>query len=307
VAIDFILDIVQASIIAIALPLVAASLSYVIIPRLKNCAGSKMRRYLSYLITPPSLGNDRTGSPEAGTDQRVSTSWRKDKVRLYFYYLGIALFLTSFMIGEFYEVMIDLLLPVSQGSTGEMRNVISLIFLSPFNVAWNGTLPWMGVITYHETWSWIFFTAAFTDNPNFLSLMIEFMTLISIGVGLVFLAPLAIKRIRQSFIPSLFFFMTGMSIFTKAAISWFAYAIALAFGNVELEYVTLTATASMIPNLSTVIAIGFPIVLAMFALFILLGRKLWKLHYVDTKSRRGFMVYITLSFWLGLVLTILVV
>ncbi|MFW9965329.1 MAG: hypothetical protein ACFFCX_17285 [Candidatus Sifarchaeia archaeon] len=306
-SIDFIISVVLAGIIAVALPIVTAILFYLIVPRLKNGSGSKLRRYFSYLITPPRFGYGENYSRENGVGQKESTLCRQDKIRLYFYYLGIILFLTSFMIGEFYEVMIDLLLPVSQGSTSEMRTATSLIFLSPFNVAWIGTLPWMGVITYHETWSWIFFTAAFTDNPNFLGAIIEFMTVISIVVGLVFLAPLVIKRIRHSFLPSVFFFMTGMSIFTKAAISWFAYAIALAFGNVELEYVTLTANGSMIPDLSNVIAIGFPVILAMFALFIVLGRKLWQLYYTDTKSRRGFMVYVALSFWLGLILTILVV
>ncbi|MHA3964827.1 MAG: hypothetical protein AM325_014960 [Candidatus Thorarchaeota archaeon SMTZ1-45] len=306
-SIDFILGIVQASVIAIALPIVTASLFYVIIPRLKKSTGSTIRRYLSYLITPPYFESNKTSSLKYVIETKKSASWRKDKIRLYFYYLGFALFLSSFMIGEFYEVMIDLLLPVSQGSTGEMRNVTSLIFLSPFNVAWIGTLPWMGVVTYHETWSWIFFTAAFTDNPYFLSTIIGFMTLISIGVGLVFLAPLAIKRIRQAFLSSMFFFMTGMSIFTKAAISWFSYAIALYFGNLELEYVTLTANGSMIPDLSSVIVIGFAIVLVMFGLFIMLGRKLWQQHYTDAKSRKWFTAYITLSFWLVFGITILVV
>jgi hypothetical protein len=234
-------------------------------------------------------------------------SSRADKVRLFFYYLGVVLFLTSFMIGEFYEVMIDLLLPVSQGSTGEMRVALMVSFQSPFSAEWLGSLPWMGVNTYHETWSWIFFTAAFTDNPNFLGSLIGTLTLISIGVGLVFLAPLAIKRIRHSFLPSMFFFMTGMTIFAKAAISWFAYSIALFFGSVELEYITLGATGDMIPGLSNVIAFGFPTVLAMFALFIVLGRKLWRVHYADSKSRTWFLVYIALSFWLGLAITIMVV
>ena len=305
--ITFDLTIFQATIIAIVLPFAALCLFILIIPRLRNGSGSRLRRYLSYLITPPRLGSEISQSPEDDTKLKLVVSSRADKVRLFFYYLGVVLFLTSFMIGEFYEVMIDLLLPVTQGSTGETRIALMVIFQSPFSAEWLGSLPWMGVNTYHETWSWVFFTAAFTDNPSFLSTVIIFLTQISIGVGLVFLAPLAIKRIRHSFLPSMFFFMTGMTIFTKAAISWFAYGIALAFGNAELEYITLGATGDMIPGLSNVIAIGFPIVLAMFTFFIVIGRKLWQVHYADSKSRTWFLVYIALSFWLGLALTIMLV
>lgn len=303
----FDLTIFQATIIAIALPFIALSLFILITPRLRNGSGSRLRRSLSYLITPPRLESEISQSPEDYSEQKSLVSSRADKVKLFFYYLGVLLFLTSFMIGEFYEVMIDLLIPVAQSGTDETRIALMVIFQSPFSAQWLGSLPWIGVNTYHETWSWIFFTAAFTDNPTFLGSLISTLTLLSIGVGLVFLAPLAIKRIRYSFLPSMFFFLTGMTIFTKAATSCFAYAIALAFGNVELEYITLTATGSMISDLSTVIVVIFPIVIAMFALFIVLGRRLWQVHYADSKSRSWFMVYLTLSFWLGVALTIMVV
>jgi hypothetical protein len=45
----------------------------------------------------------------------------------------------------------------------------------------------------------------------------------------------------------------------------------------------------------------------MFALFVVLGRKLWKVHYADSKSRTWFTVFITLSFWIGLLLSMMVV
>lgn len=293
-SIDFILSLEQAIVVAIALPIVALCLFFLVITWLSNGNGSRLRRYLSYLITPPRIDSD-------------TSTWRGDKIKLFFFYLGIILFLTSVVIGEFYEVMIDLILPVTQGNTGEMRIVISVIFQSPFRVEWLGSLPWMGVNTYHETWSWIFFTAAYTDNPVFLSTLIETLTLFSIAVGFVFLAPLAFKRIRQSFLPSMFFFTTGMTIFSKAAISWLGYGIALVFGNAELEYITLGATGDMIPGLINVIVVGIPIVLAMFIFFIALGRKLWQVHFDDSKSRTWFSLYITLIFWLGLAITIMLV
>jgi len=290
-------SVVLANIVALALPIVFLCLFLLLIPSLSDGSKSKARRYLSYLVNPPQLGST---SPN-------DISAKGDRVKLFFYYLGFVLFLTSFVIGEFYEVMLDLILPLTQGSTGEMRNVVSVIFQSPFNAGWFGALPWIGLNTYHETWNWIYFTAALTDNPAFLSQINQTLILFSAGVGVVFLIPLRIKRIRHSFLPSMFFFMTGMAIFSKAAISSLAYALALMIGGVELEYSTFVVTGSMIPNLANFIAVLFLIVLAMFGLFTFLGRRLWKVHYGDSRSRNWFTVYIAMSFWLVLVLTILVV
>ncbi|MFW9768722.1 MAG: hypothetical protein ACFFEM_07845 [Candidatus Thorarchaeota archaeon] len=185
---------------------------------------------------------------------------------------------------------------------------MSVIFLSPFNAGWYGSLPWMsGLNTFHETWQWVYWTAAFTDNPGFLSQMNETLILFSMGVGLVFLIPLGIKRIRQSFMPSLFFFMTATMIFSKAAISSLAYAIALAYGGVELEISLISATGAMIPGLTDFVLVLLLMTLGMFGLFTFLGRRLWKWFYTDAASRKWFTVYIALSFWLSLVLTILVV
>ena len=292
----------QATIIAIALPIVAVCLFILVIPWMKNGSSSKFRRYLSYLVTPP-----RIDSTESETSEQNTTVRRDDKVRLSFYYLAIVLFLVSFMIGEYYEVMIDLLLPVTQGNTGDIRVATSVIFQSPFNAGWVGALPWTGYSTYHETWDWIFFTTALTDNPNFLASIVVSLLLFSIGVGLVFLSPLAIKNIRRSFLPSMFFFMTGMTIFTKAAVGYFAGALKLLYSTLEFEYFPLAVTGDMIPNYSGVMTSCILVVLPMFALFVVLGRKLWKVHYTDSKSKTWFTVYITLTFWIGLLLTMMAV
>ncbi|MHA2358968.1 MAG: hypothetical protein ACXAB5_01740 [Candidatus Thorarchaeota archaeon] len=299
--------VIQASILAIALPIVAVCLFILIIPSLRNGSANKLRRYLSYLVKPPVIDAYNSVSPEDDTEQERVSLWREDKVRLFFYYLGIGLFLISFIIGEFYEVMFDLLIPISQGSTGVVRTATSVIFQSPFSAGWIGALPWSGQITYHETWTWIFFTAPLSDNPHFFETLIIAMLLISIGVGLVFLSPLAIKTIRQSFLPSMFFFMTGMTIFSKVTIGCLAETMALAFRNVQLQYMHIIVTGDMIPNLMELVAIGFLMNLGMFALFLVLGRKLWRVHYTDSKSRTWFMVYVALSFWLGLALTMMVV
>lgn len=296
-----------ATIIALALPIFTVSLCILIIPSLRKSTGSKVRRYLSYLVTPPQIGSLKSYEEEI----QPTALWRQIKIRLFFVYIGIALFLISFMIGEFYQVILDIILPVTQGSTGETRIVTSVIFQSPFSAGWIGSLPWYGTIplpgnfgTYHETWSWIFATAAFTDNPNFLDTIVMIMLLFSAIVGLVFLAPLASKTIRRSFLPSMFFFMTAMMIFTKAAIDCFAQAYALAFCNARIQYGLIVVTGDMIPILVEGIIISLPIILAMLGLFLVIGWKLWKVHYPALESRKWFMVFITLSFWLGLALSI---
>ncbi len=295
----FELPVELAIITAIVLPIVAVCFFIITIPWLKNGGGSRLRRYLSYAITPPQLTSDESVNGDDVQEGGSGLS-RDDKVKLYFYYIGIALFLVSFIIGEFYEVIIDVMIPINQGSTGEYREITSVVFQSFFNAGWVGSMPWFGFSTYHETWDWIFYTAAITDNPHFLAAIVEVLVLFSIGVGIAFLSPLVIKSIRHSFVPSLFFFMTGMTIFTKAAVGYFAGALHLLYSTIVFEYTPLVVTGSMIPNYSGVITSCVLLIVPMFAFFVLLGRKLWKNYYTDSKSKNWFTVYITLVFWIGL-------
>lgn len=289
-----------ATIIAIILPVVVVCLFLILNPWLKTGGESKLRRYLSYLVSPPQIGPTNSEvSPEE--------KWRNTKVKLFFYYLGVVILLASLAIAEFYEVMFDLLLPVSQGSTGEGRIVTTVIIQTPYVAGWFGSLPWSGLMTYHETWNWIFLTAAFTDNPAFLGTIIVVEMLISIGFGLVFLVPLATKRIRQSFLSAMFFFITGMMISSKTAINCLGYALALVFGGAELHYGNMTATGSMIQGVLNVLAFNIPIVLVMFTFFIVLGRKLWRNYYPDPSATRWFMIFVALCFWGSLGITILMV
>ncbi|MFW9768721.1 MAG: hypothetical protein ACFFEM_07840, partial [Candidatus Thorarchaeota archaeon] len=105
-----------ANIAAIGIPVVLLCLFLLLIPSLSDGSKSKARRYLSYLVKPPKLS----------LESREEPSSREDKIRIFFYYLGILLFLIGFMIGELYEVVLDLALPVTQGSTGEMRDIVSV-------------------------------------------------------------------------------------------------------------------------------------------------------------------------------------
>ena len=294
-----------ATLIAVILPVVVVCLCFLIIPSIRKSTGSKIRRYLSYLVTPPPIGSLKSNEPEAW--------WRQVKIRLFFVYLGIGIFLISFMMGEFYQVMIDIMLPVTQSSTGAERIVSSVVFLSPFSAGWVGSMPWYGsfplpglIDTYHEPWQWIFATAVFTDNPNFMDTMVFVMMLFSAIVGVVYLVPLMSKTIRRSFLPSMFFFMTSMMVFTKAAIDAIAQACSLAFLNGQIRIGYLVISGEMVPNLVQGILVGIPIILAMFGLFSLIGWKLWKVHYPDANSRKWFMLFVTFSYWIGLAITMVV-
>ena len=295
-----------AALTAIVLPIIAVCFFILAIPWLKNGSSSRLRRYLSYTITPPRLGAESSTVDSETSEQKSISSMHDDRVKIYFYYLGIALFLISFILAEFYQVMLDASFPVNQSNTGEYRIVTKIVFQSLFNVGWVGSLPWFGVAAYHQTWNWILFTSAITDNPNFLASFVIAMTLFIIGVGIVFLAPLAIKSIRHSFVPAMFFFMTGMTIFTKAAVGYFAGALHLLYGTIEFDYTHIVATGSMIPNFTGVLTSCILLILPMFVFFVFLGRNLWRKFYDDSRSRNWFTVYIALSFWIGLLLTTVV-
>ncbi len=300
----------QATIIAILLPIIIVCVFILINLKMRDGTRSTLRRYISYLIRPLRISSISSMEPKESEIQLRTRLIRNIKVKLFFVYIGIAIFILSFVIGEFYEVVLDLVLPVSQGNTGEMRTVTSVIFQSPFSAGWVGALPWYGQLpmptklsTYHESWSWIFFTAAFTDNPNFLGDITSVLVLFSFVVGLAFLLPLASKTVRRLFLSSKFFFMTGIVTFTKAAIGCFAQAIALTIGS-SIRFGISAVTGNMVPDLIEVISIGFPIVLALFGFFAIVGWKLWQVHYSDSRSRKWFLVFIAMSYWLGLALTI---
>lgn len=85
-----------------------------------------------------------------------------------------------------------------------------------------------------------------------------------------------------------------------------AQAYALAFLNKQISFGLFIITPDLLPGLLQGILFGSPILLAMFGLFLLIGWKLRKVHYPDVNSRKWFMLFISLSFWGGLALTMFV-
>jgi hypothetical protein len=104
----------------------------------------------------------------------------------------------------------------------------------------------------------------------------------------------------------MFFFITGMTIFTKAAVGYFAGALKLLFTTLEFEYFSGGVNWEVVPNYTGVLTSGALLVLPMFLLYLLLGRRLWHVFYADSRSKTWFSVYITLSFWIGFIITMVV-
>ena len=278
---------------------------------------SKVNKIVSkFIITPVPLEPLRT---ELSEDYSLSQMKNKFKnqlsYRLLFIYGGILLFLLGNLFGEFYFLLVDVSLPVTQGSTGESRIWSSIVLNSPFSGGWMGFLPWYGNIpvplnyldTFHTTWSWILFTATFTDNPAFLDTVVWVVLSGTILSGVLFLSPLLLSAIRKSFIPSMFFFTTGMLISMKGIFSCFSQAFKLEFASGSITYGIHTFTKNSFNNVTDLLMSFllplFSIMLVFFVFFALLGHKIWNQHYPNHQfSHYWFLLFITISFWGSLVI-----
>ena len=220
------------------------------------------------------------------------------------------LFFFGNLIGEFYLLLIDVSLPVNQSSTGEIRIWESIILTSPFSGGWLGFFPWYGnfpmppknIGTFHEPWSWILFTSTFTDNPAFLDTVVWVVLLGTILSGILFLSPLFLGVIRRSFLPSMFFFFTGMMVTMKGLFSCFAQAFQLEFASDSITYGIYTVNESNFVNVTDLVMSFllplFFIILGFFVFFALLGHKVWSYHYPDKHfSYNWFLLFITFIFW----------
>ncbi len=171
----------------------------------------------------------------------------------------------------------------------------------------NFPLPPMNLGTFHETWSWIFFTSTRTNNPAFLDDMVWGILIGSLLSGLLFLVPLLFGVIRKSFLPSMFFFSTGMLTTMKGVTSCFSQAFKLEFASGSVTYGIQTITKKNLESITDLLESFllplFFVILILFVFFVLLGRKLWRHHYPNHQfSHYWFMFYITLSFWASLVI-----
>lgn len=305
----------HAIVLAFALPILLLSAFVLFYPSFKKGAGSRFRRYLSYTIKAPDIGSLNTENDGSSDGYREDLK-RRLKVKLYLVYIAIGLFILSSFVAEFYHVMSDLSMPILQGSTGMTRTWSSIAFLNPFDAGWVGSLPWYGSIPlppmnapiYHDPWSWAFFTDTITDNPIFFESRVQVMLLLTILVGFVFLLPLGSRTVRESFVPSLFYFTASMLIMSRAIFGLFAQGLSLGLGG-SIQYGIMVVTGINFPglNLLELVVVVMPIILVLYAVFLFIGRRLWQIHYPgDSQSRRWFTIYVSISYWLSLLLMMVV-
>ena len=278
---------------------------------------SKVKKFASkFFIAPYPLEPLHTELSDASDlSEMKNTFTRQLSYRILLIYGGIILFFLGNLIGEFYFILSDISLPINQGSTGDLRVWNSIVFNSPFSGGWMGFFPWYGnfplppmyLDTFHETWGWIFFTSTITDNPAFLDSMVWSILIGSMLSGLLFLVPLLFGVIRKSFLPSMFFFSTGMLTTMKGIFSCFSQAFKLEFASGSVTYGIQTITKKNLESTtdlleSFVLPLLF-VILILFVFFVLLGHKLWRHHYPSHQfSHYWFMFYITLCFWASLVI-----
>ncbi|MHA2164253.1 MAG: hypothetical protein ACXAC6_10130 [Candidatus Hodarchaeales archaeon] len=277
----------------------------------KNSSSKISRIVNKFVIRPIPLDSLHKELSDTSDLSEMKNSLKKQlSYRFFLIYGAIVLFLIGNLIGEFYFILTDISIPMTQGSTGDTRTWASIVFNSPFSGGWMGSLPWYGNMplppmnldTYHETWSWVLFTSTITDNPAFLDSTVWLILLGTIFSGLLFLSPLFLGSIRKSFIPSMFFFSTGMLITMKGIFSCFSQAFKLEFASGSITYGIHTVTRNNFQNVTDLLmSFLFPLLLAIllfFVFFALLGHKIWNHHYPNHQSSHyWFLMFISISFW----------
>jgi hypothetical protein len=296
-----------ANLLVFAIPALAIGLTIVIKVIVDRYPEKRGVRYLSHLAKPVTLEPLELDSSAVSTQsERRAHLTKQLGLRMVLVYLAIGLFLLSSVIGTFYYVMSDALMEVNQSSTGELRIISSISLLNPFQGGWIGTLPWYGGFplpprnfeVFHDPWSWILFTCNFVDNPYFFQTEVIVMQVITAIFGLAFLIPLAVKRIRQSFVASLFLFMTSMTTMTRVAFGLFTQSWRLDYAGEVITFGVLEIEGAEIVQTAGSITYGLSVILGLFIVFAVIGGKLWRSHYPDhRRSHYWFMLFVALCYW----------
>lgn len=303
----------QVTYLAILLPIVSINLSILFYLVTRKESRSKVSKYLSYLIKPLPIKPLNSENFDKLAEEDPQRYLKKQlMVRLALVYLVITLFFVSNIIGEFYQTVSDLTMELQQ-SGGASRTWNQLVIETPFSSGWDGSLPWgpiPGLTNRYRTWNWVFFTGGITDNPQFLGEIIQSIIIQTFLFGMLFLIPLFVPTIRKSFVPSFFYFTTGMAIITKSIFGCFNQAWQLLLGDTTLEYGFRLITKVQLngPSEMLIITVMLPLIISLYVIMAFIGKKLWQGHYKDPTQQhyhRWFQLYILVSYWLSLVLVML--
>ncbi|MFX1367308.1 MAG: hypothetical protein ACFFAY_01735 [Promethearchaeota archaeon] len=292
--------------LVLAIPLIAVCLIVLIHPWLKNEREGKWKNYVTYLVRPLPLKSFNPRNSGEMSEAELK-DYRTDQlaVRIAMAYIVIIVFIIASTIGVFYYVASDILIPVSQGSTGLQARISSILIATPFSGGWYGALPWYTsyptphytMDLLHEPWQWVFHTAVFTDNPVFFDSKSASMILLNLICSVFFLVPLAVKSVRKSFVPSIFFLITGMLVMMRGIFGFTAMAFGLEYGSAILRIGAITYNGSH-PHGIGVLLFGVPVVLVMSLVFAFLAHKIWRVHYPEnTTSSKWFVITVLLVYW----------
>lgn len=309
----------QVIILAVLIPIITTLLVIIIEPRLKQQESEGVRKYLSFLFTPPDMSPlELENSTTVNQIEKRNHLKSQLLIRIGFTYLIIVLFVTCNWIAEFYYIAGDLLETMTQGSTGRERTWASIAISGPFTGGWLGSLPWYGYIPLppldanilHEPWSWRFFTSAFVDNPVFFQDTYEHMLLSSVLTGLIFLLPLILKSVRKSLAPALFFLTSGMLIMTRSVFAGFGQAFRLLYGGETITYGIMDvslASGQLQGYVLSSLTVNIVLIIGMFGLFLLVSNKLSKNLYPEKQDMRKWITLsITMIYWFSLAFNVVI-
>jgi hypothetical protein len=323
---------VTAIVIAIIIPIIITAFSFLISYLAKKNTNSWINKFAKFLTQPIQfksiLENPGINKlPETKTRKIIGKEILK-RMNLVYFIIGIFLF-CSFL-SELYQVLADRTLlyiftQIVEGTSPPTSVWSSIIIESPFSSGFTGFQLWYDMYPnpilfeqyYHRTWEWIYYTSGLYNNlfPNmqyeffgqpvntmvytYSSLIMVFTTII----GTIFLLQLLWRDIRESFYASLFFFEAGMIIGTKGVFSCFAEAWKIEVNGKLLQYGAYVISRGTIAAEWVILGL-LPIILGLYFLFLWIGKKVWQIHYSQTKSisKKSFLIFVSINYFLALII-----
>ncbi len=235
--------------------------------------------------------------------------------RLLVFYSLLLVFLIANTLASFYLSIADILIDVLD--PGFISRTWSGITIgSPFDSGWIGSLPWYGQgflppegsLIYHETWTWLFFSAGITDDSSFFLGASRIIIISGPLLGLLFILPLLHPRFRSSGPQSLFSFTTGMLISTRGLFGCFAQAWSLVFESETLHYGIRIVDIGSIgtSSLWSVLLVSGLLILVLGAAFVPLAARIDRKESIMILGKRVSLVTTSQIFYWGSLLCIVV-
>jgi len=322
---------VTAIVIAFLIPIIIIAFSFLISYLAKKNTNSRISKIARFLSEPlqfkPIIDNQEINElPETKTRKIIGKEILK---RMNFVYFIVGIFLFCSFLGELYQVLADRTLlyifaQIVDGTSPPSSVWSSVIIESPFSSGFTGFQIWYAMYPnpilfeqyFHRTWEWIFYTSGLYNNlfPNMQyeffgqpvnTMVYTYSSLImvfTIIIGAIFLLQLLWRNIRESFFASLFFFEAGMIIGTKGVFSCFAQAWQIEVNGNLLQYGAFVISKTTIAAEWAILGL-LPIIFGLYFLFLWIGKKIWQIHYSQTKSisKKTFLIFVSINYFIALI------